>query len=49
MCQPINGKLLPESPLTGRFEQNEKPADLVSMMREINDTHKEEARQLFQQ
>lgn len=45
-----NGKLHPESPLTGRFERNEKPADLVSVMREINDTLKEEEeRQLFRQ
>ncbi|HEY8887291.1 MAG TPA: PA4780 family RIO1-like protein kinase [Gallionella sp.] len=45
-----SGKLHPESPLTGRFERNEKPADLVGVMREINDTLKEEqARQLYRQ
>jgi len=45
-----SGKLHPESPLTGRFARNEKPADLVSVMREINDTLKEEeARQLHRQ
>ncbi len=44
------GKLHPESMLTGYFERNEKPADLVSVMREINDTLKEEeARQLYRQ
>ena len=45
-----SGTLHPESPLTGRFERNEKPADLVSVMREINDTLKEEeARKLHLQ
>jgi RIO kinase 1 len=45
-----SGKLHPESPLTGRFERSEKPADLVSVMREINDTLKDEvARQLYRQ
>ena len=45
-----SGKLHPESLLTGRFERNEKPADLVSVMREINDTLREEqARQLYRQ
>jgi RIO kinase 1 len=45
-----SGKLHPESPLTGRFERNEKPADLVSVMREIDATLKEEeARQLYRQ
>lgn len=45
-----SGKLHPESPLTGRFERSEKPADLVGVMREINDTLKEEeARQLYRQ
>jgi RIO kinase 1 len=39
--------LSPESPLTGHFERVEKPVDLNSVMREINDTLKEEeARQL---
>jgi len=45
-----SGKLHPDSPLTGRFERNEKPADLVGVMREINDTLKEEeVRQLYRQ
>jgi RIO kinase 1 len=45
-----SGKLHPESELTGRFERNEKPADLVSVMREIDATLKEEeARQLYRQ
>ena len=45
-----SGKLHPDSPLTGRFERNEKPADLVSVMREIDATLKEEAaRQLYRQ
>jgi RIO kinase 1 len=44
------GKLHAESTLTGRFQRNEKPADLVGVMREINDTLKEEqARQLYRQ
>lgn len=44
------GELHPETPLTGRFVRNEKPADLVGVMREINDTLKEEqARQLYRQ
>ena len=42
-----NSKLHPESVLTGRFERVEKAVDLKSVMREINDTLKdEEARQL---
>jgi RIO kinase 1 len=45
-----SGKLHPESELTGRFERNEKPADLVSVMREIDATLKEEAaRQMYRQ
>jgi RIO kinase 1 len=45
-----SGKLKPESLLTGRFERNEKPADLAGVMREINDTlREEEARQLYRQ
>jgi len=45
-----SGKLHADSPLTGRFQRNEKPADLVGVMREINDTLKEEqARQLYRQ
>jgi len=45
-----SGKLHAESPLTGCFVRNEKPADLVGVMREINDTLKEEqARQLYRQ
>lgn len=44
------GELRPETPLTGRFERNEKPADLVGVLREINDTLREEqARQLYRQ
>jgi RIO kinase 1 len=35
--------LHPEIALTGRFERIEKPVDLNSVMREINDTLKEEA------
>jgi RIO kinase 1 len=45
-----SGKLKPESLLTGRFERNEKPADMAGVMREINDTlREEEARQLYRQ
>ena len=40
-------ELHPDSLLTGRFKHDEKPVDLRSVMREINDTLKEEeARQL---
>ena len=38
-----SSQLQPETPLTGHFEQIEKPVDLNSVMREINDTLKEEA------
>jgi len=45
-----SGELHPDTPLTGHFERNEKPADLSSVMREINDTLKEEEdRQLYRQ
>jgi len=41
------GELSLDSPLTGHFEAIEKPVDLNSVMREINDTLKEEeARQM---
>ena len=44
------GKLTPETPLTGHFERDETTVDLASVMREINDTLKEEeARQLYLQ
>jgi RIO kinase 1 len=36
------GELSPESTLTGTFQREEKPVDLNSVMREINDTLKEE-------
>jgi len=43
-----SGQLQPESILTGHFERIEKPIDLNSVMREINDTLKEEeARKLY--
>jgi RIO kinase 1 len=43
-----SSKLQPESVLTGCFERIEKPVDMNSVMREINDTLKEEeARQLY--
>ena len=43
-----SSKLQPESVLTGCFEQIENPVDMNSVMREINDTLKEEeARQLY--
>ena len=38
-----SSQLHPESPLTGRFEKVEKRVDLDSVMREINETLKEEA------
>ena len=43
-----SGKLHPESVLTGHFECIEKPVDLQSVLREIDDTLKEEeARKLY--
>jgi RIO kinase 1 len=41
-----SGKLHPEIALTGRFERNEKPADVRSVMREIDDVAKQEAARL---
>jgi RIO kinase 1 len=42
-----SSQLKPETPLTGHFKHSEKSVDLNSVMREINDTLKEEnARQL---
>ena len=38
-----SSQLQPDTPLTGHFKQIEKPVDLNSVMREINDTLKEEA------
>lgn len=43
-----SSQLHPQSILTGYFERIEKPVDMNSVMREINDTLKEEeARQLY--
>ncbi len=39
-----SSQLKPDSPLTGRFERSEATVDLQSVMREINDTLKEEER-----
>jgi RIO kinase 1 len=45
-----HGELKPDSPLTGRFAQTNKPVDLNSVMREIDDAKFEEAaRQLRMQ
>lgn len=41
-----SGKLHPESALTGRFERDEKPADVKSVMREVDAALKEEAARL---
>ena len=38
-----SGELHPEVKLTGRFERNEKPADVASVMREVDSALKEEA------
>jgi RIO kinase 1 len=38
-----SGELLPDVKLTGRFERSVKPADLVSVMREIDDALADEA------
>jgi RIO kinase 1 len=39
-----SGNLTPETELTGRFERIEKPVDVGSVMREVDDALKEEAR-----
>ena len=45
-----SGELHPEVVLTGRFERNEKPADVASVMREVDSALKEEAaRQRYKQ
>jgi len=45
-----NGKLHPGTALSGSFARNEKPADVGSIMREIDDVKKEEAaRQRYKQ
>jgi RIO kinase 1 len=38
-----SGKLLPESVLTGRFERDQRPADVRGVMREVESARKEEA------
>ncbi|MBI4292225.1 MAG: serine protein kinase RIO [Betaproteobacteria bacterium] len=38
-----SGKLTPDTALTGRFEQSDKPADVAGVMREVDDVLKEEA------
>ena len=38
-----SSQLQPDTPLTGHYKQIEKPVDLNSVMREINDTLKDEA------
>ncbi len=40
------GELLPDTPLTGRFKQNEKQADVRSVMREIDSARDEHAAKL---
>ena len=43
-----SGKLLPDSELTGRFQRDERPADVRGVMREVADARKEEeARQRY--
>jgi len=45
-----SGKLHPESELTGRFARSEKPADVGSVMRQVDEARKEEeARQRYRQ
>ncbi|SCY81485.1 RIO kinase 1, partial [Nitrosospira sp. Nl5] len=45
-----SGKLHPESKLSGHFEHNEKPANVGSVMREVDAALKEEAaRQRYKQ
>ena len=41
------GLLQPDTVLTGRFEREAKPADLGSVMREIDDARAEEAARLL--
>ena len=43
------GELLPDSVLTGRFRQNEKPADLRSVLREIDAARDDHAAKLLYQ
>ena len=38
-----SGKLLPDSELSGRFQRDERPADVRGVMREVADARKEEA------
>ncbi len=42
-----HGELTPETPLTGRFRQSNKPVDLNSVMREIEDARFEEEARLM--
>ncbi|PTR04805.1 RIO1 family protein, partial [Nitrosospira sp. Nsp5] len=45
-----SGRLLPETKLTGYFERDERPADVSSVMREVDAALKEEAeRQRYKQ
>ena len=41
-----SGELFPDTPLTGRFKQNEKQADVRSVMREINSARDDHAAKL---
>ena len=41
-----SGELFPDTPLTGRFKQNEKPADVRSVMREITSARDDHAAKL---
>jgi RIO kinase 1 len=41
------GKLFADTPLTGRFERDEKSADLDAVMREIDDARLEEAARIL--
>jgi RIO kinase 1 len=42
-----SGMLQPDTPLTGRFERDERTADLDAVMREIDDARLEEAARLL--
>ena len=44
-----SGNLKPESLLTGSFKQNEKRADVSSVMREINDAREDAIRRKYEQ
>ena len=43
------GALLPDTPLTGRYERRDAPVDLAAVLREIDDARDEEAARRLRQ